>query len=239
MESSVEAALISGGFGLLGVAGTVIVALAGFRANRRIAANGAQEGRTQALWEKRCDAYVDILALLDIRQADRSRSLGTAQKAVATMHAEIPKPLAERYLAAFHDPDAIGTRSRLLAYASPAVRTLYWQMIIDDIALDVRIRFLALAIRADQVRKRAAQTRAKYESHTESGEKLDFSGLDEQVRKVSTFPTAADAWAQVEKQRTVVATRDTALTDQIRRELGSEPPQANHRERSWRAASPC
>ena len=145
------------------------------------------------------------------------------------MQAEVPEPEAERYLAAFHDPDGMGTRSRLLAYASPAVRTLYWQMIVDDIALDVRTRFLALAIRADQVRERAAQTRAKYESNTESSEKLDFSGLDEQVRKVSTFPTRAEAWAQVEKQQAVVVTRDTALTSQIRRELGSEPTQANRR----------
>ena len=36
MDPTMEAAVISGCFGLLGVAGTVWVAIAGFRANRRI-----------------------------------------------------------------------------------------------------------------------------------------------------------------------------------------------------------
>jgi hypothetical protein len=233
MDPSVEAAVISGSFGLLGVAGTVIVALAGFRANLRIAANVARDGRTQALWEKRCEAYVDVLTALDIRQADRSRLLLVSRQAVAAGLANIPRLQADRYLAAFHDPDGTRIRATLLAYASPAVKTFYWQVIVDDIALDVRIRFLLTAINADRIRERISQTRAKYESGSSPREKLDFSGLDEQGRRVSGFPSTTEAWAEVEKQRAVVVTRETSLTDQIRRELGSEPPRFGGGARLW------
>lgn len=232
MNSLVEAAVISGSFGLLGVAGTAIVALAGFRANRRIAANAAIEGRTQALWEKRCEAYLDVLAAIDIRQADRSRLLLASRQAVATGLAELPDVQADRYLADFHDPAATGTRTKLLAYASPSVKTYYWQVIVDDIALDLRIRFLLAAIKADRIRERISETRVKYESGGSSGETLDFSGLDEQAAKVSKFPPTADAWSEVEKQQAVVITREVSLTDQIRRELGSEPPKVSGK-RIW------
>jgi hypothetical protein len=65
MEPTVEAALISGCFGLLGVAGTVWVAIAGFRANRRISSESAQAERDRGLWEKRCAAYEEILGVLE------------------------------------------------------------------------------------------------------------------------------------------------------------------------------
>jgi hypothetical protein len=49
---------------------------------------------------------------------------------------------------------------------------------VDDIALDIRIRSLLAAINADRIRERISQTRAEYESGSSPDEALDFSGLD-------------------------------------------------------------
>jgi hypothetical protein len=225
MNPSVEAALIGGCFGLIGIAGTVAVALAGFRANRGIATDAAQHERTRAMWEKKCAAYEDILAVMDERQAYRSRLLNAARQATGSQTAELPghDSQAERYLAAFHDPDTIRTRSRLVAYASPEVKTMYWQVIVDDIALDMRLRMWPISVKADQIKLKAQETRARAESRRKPDEHLDYSALDAQVRKVSRFPTASEAWSQVEQQQAVVLSRDLELTSQIRRELGSEP----------------
>jgi hypothetical protein len=40
---------------------TVLVALAGFRANRRISSESARSERDRGLWEKRCSAYEEII----------------------------------------------------------------------------------------------------------------------------------------------------------------------------------
>ena len=135
MQAVVEAAVISGCFGILGVGGTVLVALAGFRANRRISSESAQAERDRGLWEKRCATYEEIIGILDDRQARRAQILAIAQAAKAggprpEQFSSIPK----KYMADFHDPATRGPRSRLLAYASAEVRTAFYQMIADDMA---------------------------------------------------------------------------------------------------------
>jgi len=48
MQAIVEAAIISGSFGLMGISGTALVAIAGFRANRRISNESARAAETRA-----------------------------------------------------------------------------------------------------------------------------------------------------------------------------------------------
>jgi PII-like signaling protein len=47
MQATVKAAIISGCFELLGVSGTVLVAIAGFRENRRISGESAENLATK------------------------------------------------------------------------------------------------------------------------------------------------------------------------------------------------
>jgi hypothetical protein len=104
----VETAIISGCFGLLGVAGTVWVAIAGFRANRRIFSESTQAERDKGLWEKRCAAYEEILGILDDRQAYRLEIMNKARTAKSdgpdiTSFTTILAKLAD-----FHDPETRG-----------------------------------------------------------------------------------------------------------------------------------
>jgi hypothetical protein len=67
VDATITAAVVSGCFGLLGVGGTVVVAVAGFRANKHIASDTARAERDKGLWEKRCAAYEDIISIVDDR----------------------------------------------------------------------------------------------------------------------------------------------------------------------------
>ena len=139
MEPTLEAALISGCFGLLGIAGTVWVAIAGFRANRRISSESAQAERDKGLWEKRCAAYEEILGVLDDRQAYRLEVMNKARTAKADGTDLASFTSIATKLADFHDPETRGARGRLMAYASPKVRAAFLQMVIDDTAMGVRV----------------------------------------------------------------------------------------------------
>src|ERR1039457_5485073 len=68
MDPSIEAAWIAAGAGalgaLVGVAGTVIVSISGYRNTMRSTEKTFNAGRDQDIWEKRADAYVDTIAAL-------------------------------------------------------------------------------------------------------------------------------------------------------------------------------
>lgn len=153
-----EAAVISGFFGLLGVAGTVWVAIAGFRANRRISSESAQAERDRGLWEKRCAAYEEILEVLDDRQAYRLEVMNKARtaKADGTDLASFT-PIATK-LADFHDPESRGARGRLMAYASPKVRSAFLQMVVDDTAMGLTAVGRTLALYAQHRTPPAGRT---------------------------------------------------------------------------------
>src|ERR1700719_1371731 len=106
MSPIVAAAVISGCFGLLSLSGTVWVAIAGFRANRRIANESAQAEQSRSLWEKRCAAYEEILGILHDRQAYRARiaQMARAAKTGAVDNASFT-PIATEYAEDFHDPE--------------------------------------------------------------------------------------------------------------------------------------
>lgn len=198
MDPTMEAAVISGCFGLLGVAGTVWVAIAGFRANRRISSESVQAERDRGLWEKRCAAYEEILGVLDDRQAYRLEVMNKARtaKADGTDLASFT-PIATK-LADFHDPETRGARGRLMAYASPKVRSAFLQMVVDDTAMGLTA---------------VGRTLALYAQHrTPPAGKGEFS------------PDLEDFWPRLEELQRLVQKRDQELTDLIRQELGSDPP---------------
>jgi hypothetical protein len=198
MEPTVEAALISGCLGLLGVAGTVWVAIAGFRANRRISSESAQAERARGLWEKRCAAYEEILGVLDDRQAFRLEVMNKARiaKADGTDLASLT-PIATK-LADFHDPETRGARGRLMAYASPKVRTAFLQMVVDDTAMGLTA---------------VGRTLALYAQHQTPPAGKGESSADPE-----------DFWPKLEELQGLVQKRDQELTDLIRQELGSNLP---------------
>ena len=198
MQPTVEAAVISGCFGLLGVGGTVWVAIAGFRANRRISSESARAEQDRGLWEKRCAAYEEILGILDDRQAYRLEIMNKARTAKAD-GADFASfvPIATKYAADFHNPETRGARGRLLAYASPEVRTAFWQMIADDTAMGLSV---------------VARTATLYAQHRTLPGNEDLP------------PDTEDFWSQFEELQKLVQKRDKELTDLIRRELGSDPP---------------
>jgi hypothetical protein len=178
-------------------AGRYGVAIAGFRANRHISQESYQAERARALWEKRCSAYEEIIGILHDRQAYRSKILELARTAKAG-GADLASftPIATKYAGDFHDPATQGARNKLLAYASPEVRTAYYQMIVDDMAMG-----LTLVAWATKVNK----------------ERLNlFVNQD-------PSPDQEDMWSRFEELQKLVLKRDNELTGLIRRELGSDP----------------
>jgi hypothetical protein len=130
MNPIVEAAWIAGGVGLIGLGGTVAVAIAGFRntrtsteqtieagtANTKRALDAAREER---FWEKQAAAYEASLAAVRYRAATRADQLRmfrmdehTEKKALESLEAHEP-------------PGWFEIIGRLLAYASDDVLTAY------------------------------------------------------------------------------------------------------------------
>lgn len=205
MQATVEAAIISGCFGFLGVGGTVWVAIMSFRANRRISRDSAQADRDRALREKQWEVYEEILGILDDRQAYRLEIMTKARTAKADgTDFETIAPIATKYATAFHDPETRGTRGRLMAYASPEVRRTYLQMIADDTALGMSV---------------VARTTTLFAQH------LTLFVGGKSVSNVNLKPPVEPEvfWATFEELSKLVARRDNELTDLIRRELGSDP----------------
>lgn len=145
MNPSIEAAWIAAGSGLLGVAigvtGTAIVALAGFRSTRRATANTLaassadiraqieasstslreqiEAGRRSQYWEKRAAAYEAILAAIRHRASIRHFQLDMFR---------LPEQANEKALADISEREPPGwyeTVGRLLAYGSDDVLTAF------------------------------------------------------------------------------------------------------------------
>jgi hypothetical protein len=202
VSATVEAAIIGGCFGLIGVGGTVWVAVTGFRrrANRRIAGEAASAERSRALWEKRCTAYEEIIQILYQRQTYRSGVLARARTKKLVL--QEPVEIMTKLAGDFNDPATLGPRSRLMAYSSPEVRTAYEQMVVDDTAVGARITAWGFSHTTQRLRELAEKT----------GKPVDVPG-----------PAPEEAWALVEEALALVLRRSKTLIDMIRRELGSDP----------------
>lgn len=199
MSATIDAAIISGCFGLIGVGGTVWVAVTGFRANRRISADAFSAERARELRQEQRAAYVEIIEIVNQRRARRSAILGRARSKGLELNDSTE--LMTTVVGDFNDPATLGARSRLLAFASPEVRTAYDQMIVDDAALMGRIATWGL-IRAIQ--------------------RLRQSDMKEQ-KQLAELPTPEESWALVEETLTLARKRDNELIEMIRQELGSDP----------------
>jgi hypothetical protein len=129
VDSAVEAALISGGVGVLGVAGTVAVAIAAARSTRK-ATSKTVDGATQdtiralnaarddRLWEKQAAAYEETLASLLYRLAKRHDVFNPYR---------MPEDAeqAKQAFAAYDPPDWFGAQARLLAYCPEDIRKAF------------------------------------------------------------------------------------------------------------------
>jgi hypothetical protein len=126
MDSTIVAALISGGVGVVGIAGTVVTSVVGSRNTRRateqaIAAGAANTRATLAaaregrLWEKRCAAYEETLTALLHRQAKRQEDMREYRLD------EAYEQQVKEFFAAYEPPGFFETQGRLLAYASNPV----------------------------------------------------------------------------------------------------------------------
>jgi hypothetical protein len=71
MNPTVEAAWIAAGVGILSLAGTVTVAIIGYRNTRKAALEAA---RNERLWDKMAAAYEEVLIALLRRQAERTEA---------------------------------------------------------------------------------------------------------------------------------------------------------------------
>jgi len=136
--------------------------------------------------------------MLHDRQAYRAETLKMARAAKAD-GADLAafSPIATKYANDFHDPETRGARGRLLAYASPAVRTAYWQMIADDMAMGLTLVAWAGMLYAQQKKLRVNE---------------------------EPPPDPEDLRSRFEELHKLVLERDKVLSDLIRRELGSDPP---------------
>ncbi len=112
MNATVEAAWIAAGVGLLSLAGTVTVAIIGYRNTRKVALEAA---RNERLWDKMAAAYEEVLIALLRRQTERTKAatLYRDPKAEETMREGIARPV---------DPGWFEEQGRVIAYSSPEVR---------------------------------------------------------------------------------------------------------------------
>lgn len=136
--------------------------------------------------------------MLHGRQAFRAKIRNmapTAETDVADLKSFVA--VATKYSNDFHDPETRGARSRFLAYASPEVRTAYWQMIADDTALGLTLVRQAITLWM-QYNKLAGKMGHPYDPD--------------------------DLLSKVKELHELVLKRDNELAGLIRRELGSDPP---------------
>jgi hypothetical protein len=144
MDPAVEAALISGGVGVVGIVGTVAVAIVGAQSTRK-ATNKTVDGATQdtiralnaarddRLWEKQAAAYEETLSRLLYRLAMRHDALylySTAEDAEQ----------ARQTLAAYEPPDWFDAQARMLAYCPEDIREAFEASLKAD--SEVRARSL-------------------------------------------------------------------------------------------------
>lgn len=129
VDPAVEAALISGGVGVLGIAGTVTVAVVAARSTRKATSqtiHGAAQdtiralnaARDDRLWEKQAAAYEETLASLLYRLAKRHDVLNPYRIAEDANQ-------ARQALAAYESPDWFQAQARLLAYCPEDIRQTF------------------------------------------------------------------------------------------------------------------
>lgn len=208
VDSTIAAACISGGVGVVGVVGTTVTAWIGTRNTRKateqaIAAGAANTRATLAaaredrLWEKRCAVYEEMLTELLYRQSKRLNELREYR------WDEASEQQLKKFYDAYEPSGFFESRARLVTYASDAV--LEGSNASGKAHGEVRARCSELEGLKEQIR--TAQANGTPQS-APGGE------------------TTMEASRQINNARKVADAIDDALIIVIRDELRSKPEAA-------------
>lgn len=125
MNPLVEAAWIAFSGAFVGVGGTVIVGVSGFRSVRNATVRTVQAAQEDRLWHKKAEAYADALAATSARAKWLSELMGTARKVrddaggIAFLQ-QLPEGLPGQ-----SEQEWLNLQGRLRAYGAPEVLQAY------------------------------------------------------------------------------------------------------------------
>jgi hypothetical protein len=115
MDATIAAALISGGVGVVGIAGAVVTSVVGSRTTRQVTVATLAAAREDRLWEKRCAAYEESVARLLHRREKRQDGVKMYQLDEASEQQLI------EFAATYEPVGLIAAKARLIPFASDAV----------------------------------------------------------------------------------------------------------------------
>jgi hypothetical protein len=205
VDATIAAALISGGVGALGIAGTVVTSVVGSKntrqatertveagtANNRATLSAAREDR---LWEKRAAAYEETLEALLYRQQKRQNKLRMYR-----LDEDSEQKITDLF-ASYEPSGWFEAQARLVAYASDAVLDAY-----------------EVSQRAD---REVLARYQKYQFITEDNVRAAASGG---LGSVHDSQTVGNALKAINPALREAADTDEALIKVIRDELRSRP----------------
>ena len=208
VDATIAAALISGGVGALGIAGTVVTSIVGSRNTRDATERTVEAGtaanratlvaaREDRLYAARAAAYETVLTQLLHRGAQRHFDL----RKYRTSEAE------ENRLAEFYEkyelPGMFETRARMTAYASEPVLASY-----------------------DASMRAHSSVRAQYGARAALRESADLGVRSGNIGSVPDGDTMMDASRKLDSALEAADAADQALIDVIREELRKGPEAA-------------
>jgi hypothetical protein len=208
MSPVVEAAWIAAGVSIVSLAGTVTVAIVGFRNTRKATAQTVDAStnntvralaaaRSDRLWDKQAAAYVD--AVTEVLARGTRREALTSRGDVGNIGSH---PRQERLKA--EEPESIQIRAALRAYASEAVWAAYEAADEANTAFWLSLDRLASA---------------QFDSER-SAERLQAGASEDQAPPGSDYPRALDA---MNESKSDAGVADDALFKAINRELAWNP----------------
>lgn len=115
VDPTIAAALITGGVGVVGITGAVITSVVGSKDTRRATEQAIAAAREDRLWERRCAAYEEHVAVVLYRHDKRQEGLREGWVG------EWPEEERAEFAATFNPPGLRAARAKLIPYASDAV----------------------------------------------------------------------------------------------------------------------
>jgi hypothetical protein len=121
MNSLVEAAWIAFGAVFVGVGGTVIVGVSGFRSTRHATERTVQAAQEDRLWHKKAETYADALAATSARAKWLSELMGTARRVHDDAGGIAFLENLPEHLPGQSEQEWLNLQGRLRAYGAPQV----------------------------------------------------------------------------------------------------------------------
>lgn len=192
MNSTIQAAWIAVVGVIIGVGGTVAVAIVGFRTTRKAteSTNAAaienvraqiEADRLNRIWDERGRIYADILAAVQFRQTRRQFATQT------DLVDEQTRQRAEAMLATFQPPDWYALEARSLAFSSEPVVTATQRSSTAELDCQVAVRswqdLVAAAAPADEISMAAAAVAAARQAAEDADDALVEAIRDELIGK--------------------------------------------------------